>query len=374
MMSKILEVAMNMKKNKIYLILAIITSLILFTTAAICNQCGATAEEEIAEEEREEEATQVEEEVEEITERGEEKPEELTEEEAIEGGENEEEVTEEAEEGEEETPPTIELQIYSGPTYSGADGVCYYRIEAIVTGNPTVSFSKDNSGGAWGSRKCQINLSSPDETYNLTGTATNSEGTATDSINLTWGCEEGIEDEEEEIVLETPDSVTLTINRKILNPSVIGYIVYPSGINTTTMIIGDSISNTDVQGYFAFDVSSLAGLNITDASLKLKTFITHGDVSFKSGGISLQRCLFMPSLGSEDYGFHPICGYWLNINEEPLVYNRDFLKTMISDSIAEGRLLQFSLEYGDSSSDLDNQIDGREYRKQDITLNIEFSD
>ena len=42
--------------------------------------------------------------------------------------------------------------------------------------------------------------------------------------------------------------------------------------------------------------------------------------------------------------------------------------------IAEGRLFQFSLDYGDRSSDWDNQIDGREYRKQDITLNIEFSD
>ena len=45
-----------MKKRKIYLILAIITSLLLFTTGALCNQCSKaedplTVEEEPPEEE-----------------------------------------------------------------------------------------------------------------------------------------------------------------------------------------------------------------------------------------------------------------------------------------------------------------------------------
>ena len=33
--------------------------------------------------------------------------------------------------------PTIKLQIYEGPTYSQSDSVCYYRIEAVVTGSPS---------------------------------------------------------------------------------------------------------------------------------------------------------------------------------------------------------------------------------------------
>ena len=41
--------------------------------------------------------------------------------------------------------PTITLAVYDGPTYSAAGGICYYRIEASVTGSPTVSFSKDDS-------------------------------------------------------------------------------------------------------------------------------------------------------------------------------------------------------------------------------------
>lgn len=91
---------------------------------------------------------------------------------------------------EEKSAPTIELKIYEGPLYSEADDVCYYRVEAIVTGNPipTVKFSKDDSLGSLGQNRAQVNLSRGDEPYTLTATATNSEGTATDSITISWGC------------------------------------------------------------------------------------------------------------------------------------------------------------------------------------------
>ncbi len=89
------------------------------------------------------------------------------------------------------TTPTIRLEIYEGPTYSVADGVCYYRIKATVTGNPepTVEFSKDDSNSAWGYKIAQVNLYDPNETYILTANATNSEGSDTNSIELRWPCE-----------------------------------------------------------------------------------------------------------------------------------------------------------------------------------------
>jgi|GEM_PF-2506617 len=34
--------------------------------------------------------------------------------------------------------PTIELDIYEGPDYSKSDDMCYYRVEAVVTGMPDV--------------------------------------------------------------------------------------------------------------------------------------------------------------------------------------------------------------------------------------------
>ena len=181
-----------MKKNKLYITLAILISISLFATAAICNQCAAgnldepktdvekdtgTGEEAVEEGVDGEETSQAEEEAEEEEE-----------EEA-----QEEESTEEEEEEEDQSDyeePTIELEVYEGPLYSQADDICYWRVKAIVTGVPTpvVEFSRDDSNGAWGSRKSQINLADPTDSYSLTATVTNSEGVDSDSILLSWEC------------------------------------------------------------------------------------------------------------------------------------------------------------------------------------------
>ena len=86
--------------------------------------------------------------------------------------------------------PTIKLEVFEGPTYSSGDDICYYRIRAIVTGDPvpTVSFSKDDSKGAWGALNTQINLTRASPNYTLTAIAKNSTGQAMDSLTLTWGC------------------------------------------------------------------------------------------------------------------------------------------------------------------------------------------
>jgi len=90
----------------------------------------------------------------------------------------------------EDGSPTIMLRIYEGPVYSEFDDICYYRIEAIVTGDPetTVLFSKDDSGGVWGPLKTQINLKRESPNYILTAIAKNSVGESLDSITLYWGC------------------------------------------------------------------------------------------------------------------------------------------------------------------------------------------
>lgn len=101
-----------------------------------------------------------------------------------------EEVVEEEEQEEQAKAPTITLEIYQGSTYSSEDDLCYYRVEAIVTGTPTpdVEFSKDDSNGALGKLKVQVNIKDPADNYTLTATATNSEGSASDSIYFSWRC------------------------------------------------------------------------------------------------------------------------------------------------------------------------------------------
>ena len=93
------------------------------------------------------------------------------------------------------TAPTIKLEIIEGPAYSQAgDNVCYYRVKANVTGNPypAISFNKDDSKGAWGKNIAQVNLYKSGESFTLEATATNSQGTAKDSIKLSYTCQKHI--------------------------------------------------------------------------------------------------------------------------------------------------------------------------------------
>ena len=88
------------------------------------------------------------------------------------------------------TVPTIELVIDEGPLYSKADDICYYRVRAIVTGEPfpEINFSKDDSQGSLGPNKAQINLKRDSKSCVLTATASNTKGEATDTLTLIWSC------------------------------------------------------------------------------------------------------------------------------------------------------------------------------------------
>ncbi len=156
--------------------------------------------------------------------------------------------------------PTISLAIYQGPTLEGT--ICYYRIEATVTGSPSVSFSKDDSGGAFGNKKAQVNLNNPGDTYTLTATATNSEGSSTASIVLNWGCP-----------LPEPDPIEtdVDIGAHILKS---GYIIvnhnaFPGQIHT---YVGDWTNDKQIKTYLYFNINSISVLDdvtIKDVSLSM---------------------------------------------------------------------------------------------------------
>jgi hypothetical protein len=83
--------------------------------------------------------------------------------------------------------PSVKLEITEGPKYAQEGQICYYRVKAIATGKPypILKFNKDDSNGSWGSGTVQVNLIK-DEVFNLACTATNTEGTASASIELGW--------------------------------------------------------------------------------------------------------------------------------------------------------------------------------------------
>lgn len=163
-----------MKKFKLYSIISVLITIIFFGTASICNQCGVTnttegnitAARENSAMETVAETTAIKETTTGTT-----------------AG-----TTAKETEGESKAP-TIKLKIYEGPTAAG--NICYYRVKATVTGNPapTIDFSKDDSNGAWGKYISQVNLTDSNQSYTLSATATNSAGSDTDTITITWGCE-----------------------------------------------------------------------------------------------------------------------------------------------------------------------------------------
>ena len=129
----------SVKKNKLYILISIVTLICLLGTAALCNQAGA----------------------------------------------------------EEDEAPTLKLEISDGPIFSEKDSTCSYEIEAIITGNPQpdIEFNQDDNVSLLTTEKVKVVLNDSSDTYTLEATATNTEGSSTASMNLSWGCEEEVSEE-----------------------------------------------------------------------------------------------------------------------------------------------------------------------------------
>ena len=339
-----------MKKIKLYIVISALVALMFFSIAAICNQCGiipvasttasATAESKASETVAE--ATSVKETTIEAA------SEETTEKTAA-------ETTSSPKEA-----PTITLQISEGPTFSAPDKICYYRIEAVVTGDPapTVEFSKDDSSGAFGSKKVQINLTESSPDYTLTTKAKNSAGEASASITLHWGC--------------APLAIEKTIE---LHPSDIGSITTGS-VQIGILIIGDGSTNLDVRGRFAFDVSALAGKEITSAKLKIANPDLTAPCNFK-GNIVIYYNDFLPGITAYDYTHGTVYAgpetfAW---DAEPLQFSTDFLKAMVKQRADSGVKLQFGIGYQNAATGgLPDTMELRAYYEDFITLTVTYKE
>ncbi len=211
------------------------------------------------------------------------------------------EEAEDASPGEEEETPTIELEIYDGPNYSESYDMCVYYIAAIyyiplaaipgslATGlpEPEIDFGDDDNVEELGSgRGVKVSVK-VGESYTLT--ATNSEGTASDSITLFGECreevaegeagdekaEEEVAEEEEagdeakveepaEVAPETElEPVPVPIEKNIeigVNLSRSGFTVTGEGtyLGGPLAYLGDWDNDQLVFCFFFFDISSLS--------------------------------------------------------------------------------------------------------------------
>ena len=209
----------------------------------------------------------------------------------------------------EKEAPAITLKIYEGPIYSAADDVCYHRIEAEVNGtpSPTVTWSKDDSGGAWGPKKAQINLYSPSETYTLIATATNSEGSATDSITLNWGCEEPESEPESEPVEKDPRPPGLPWNSTAITASEnISGMIGQSGTvrhGTSPILIGDSEAGTVYKGYLSFNISELHGRVVDYAEISFLNLERSNHPESFASSLIVTILDYGDSLDASDFAF-----------------------------------------------------------------------
>jgi len=339
-------------KNKLYPLISILTLIVLFGTAATCNMCGlnlsteTTASTSAETTQTDDTSTQASE-TEETTKA------------TIAEDNNEEKTTDTTKSSSTDTQavaPTIKLQIYEGPTYSQSDDVCYYRIGAVVTGSPspTVTFSKDDSNGSFGSKKVQINLTKGSPNYTLIAKVKNSAGEATDSITLDWGCG---------IILAVMETIEL-------HPNITGF-VGPDGTGNI-VAIGDSEFNTDMRGRFAFDVSSLAGKEIVSAKLKMK-YWEQFPCDFK-GNILIFYNDFLPDITISDYYTVAYAGpeafAW---NTDPLEFSNDFLKNKIAERANANIELQFGIGYEKANvTDGGKDFDGQAYPAESILLTVTY--
>jgi hypothetical protein len=362
-----------MKKNKMYIFFAILTIIFLFSFAALCNQCGvAAAEEEKIDVGEEEEATEEEAEEEEVA-----AEEEATEEEEV--AEEEEEVAEEEEAEGEKEAPTISISIYEGPTYNPADGVCYYRVKATVTGNPSpdVDWSRDDSDSAWGTKKAQVNLHDPGETYTLTATATNSEGTDTDSIELSWGCEEEVEEEEEEEE-EEPEVINLNVPKVTTEG---GYIEQNGKINSGGgLFAGDSAAGSGytgdrpVKGYVSFDITGLSEKTIDKATLTLNINTIYGTPDPAFGGIWVGVVDWgAEALVLSDFGLPQVGIQLFNMaGDGSITCDTATLKTQLQNAINDGKS-RFQIRIScPGTISINNTWDGWSYLQAGVNLNIDY--
>jgi len=418
-----------MKRNKLYILLSILTIIFFFAVAATCNQCKATAVEEIDVGEKAEEEDEEEEEA-------------AAEEEPAEEEEEEEEAEEEdEEEAEEKEAPTIELEIYQDATLEGS--ICYCRVKAVVTGNPTpdIDWTKDDSSGSFGDTIAQVNINDPGETFTLSATATNSEGTDTASIPLSWGCNRNpvIDDitiPVSELYVERKynisatasdsDGDTLTyqwsatggtINNASANPiewtapgsegsytleltvsdgnggetsesktvdvkppksidvarieSEGGWLEESGFSNPGGLVcIGDIPGGFSCRGFVSFDISGYSNAIIKSATLILSPRAEWGDTSFFNL-IRIDRVEW----GSVpiEFAFFNTTGEFIQGFANPnITCTINQLKTELQDAVSAGKSRFQIRVYCTPSSDGDGIADGWEYNQSDVILKIEY--
>jgi len=361
------------KKRKLFILLSIVTIICIFAVAASCNLCGVPVNEGDTGIGSSADNTEV---VNQTTAENTDRAQDTSAEESTE------QVEGETIQDEPLEAPVISIFIYEGPLYSVADDVCYYRVASEVYGNPypEVTWSKDDSGGALGWDKVQVNLHRG-ETYKLTATATNSVDTVTTSLTLTWGCGEGQVPEDTQVAATTVSEgseaqVKIADLAPVYGESGTLFQDIEFGIDRLRFMVGDDSRNKNVRIFLSFNISSLRGADILDAVLIMDKPIKAGDPSFFNE-FWIQEIYWGQNLPSNEQFGSPgflITKYPGNFNGRIIHKSQTLIDYIQSDLDAQKTRFQIRLSFiGNVLSDNDNMSDIYKYSDPFVRLQIKYT-
>lgn len=368
-----------MKKHTIYIILSITTIICLFITAATCSFCGqqlSTASSEEAKADVEEENTEAEE-----TEEAKETS-------------HDTDATSTDDEDQDGQAPTISLSISEGPTYSAADDVCWYRVKATVTGDPTpkISWSTDYSNGSFGNTIAQVNLTRDNPNYTLTATATNSNGSDTDSIDLSWGCDGDVDDDsddedgeevadddsDEERFYYIPEEVHFLQTQRLDIVGPRSGSVNTGGDTSALIYTGDDEEHNLHQAFLCFDISALAGVTVSAAQIEIGNIRKFGEFLDSERKLYFTSVDYGDLLDSEELLTGPVL-FTIPTNGlgESLTRRDDSLAATIQEAVDGGRnWYQIRIElvgYSNVDDDFnDDERDGYRFMLEGLVLQVDY--
>jgi len=355
-----------MKRNKFYIFLIILTIISLFSFAALCNQCAVDTGDKVDVEEDETVVDEDDADTDDDIDTDNEDDTDMDDD--TDASDDDDTDTDDADT--EKEAPTMTLEIYEGPMYSAADDICYWRVKANVDGspNPTISWSRDNSNGSFGTKKAQVNLNRG-ETYTLIAIATNSEGSVEKSIVLEWGCDEP--EPEPEIITGDMDITA--------SNSGSGYIAQGFGatMGTNEVFIGDTNVDTVTKGYLSFNISDLSDMDditFTDVDLRIPIDEVGGEPWLGADIINIKVFYYGSNLDvPEDFEIGGELVKTFNINDslDNLSFGNNTLKSELQDAVDSGKSrFQFKLGFNNKSNN--GMGDWYLLNPDNVTLSVEY--
>lgn len=378
-----------MKKSRLYFLIAVLSIIIFFCSAAICNRCSmlpAESTEETAEE------TAIDENVEEN----------ISDEETTTTKETTATSSTEAEEGDNSDDQEDDTDENAAPvidkiTFSAEDSGIFFdadradpellqnvpplmrlevNIEASDSNGDNLAYSVSDSLGnnfevrKINNNKAAVNFSAPEGAgeYTIDIRVTDGKGGQAD-YNLDMNI----------VIVEVEaEAERIAVNKypyALLSGSIVkdtAIILASDSSGVPSVFFGDTASNKQAKGYFSFDLMDLFGRTIIDASINCPRLERLGNPNFAEN-IDIKAFNIGPSLDYGDFAVGGVHLRTLGTNSGSIAISGDTLKNELQRIISAGSGNYFQIKIGLSSAvNANSTADGFNIYLSDMELRITY--